>query len=128
MGQQQLLLVILSMIIIGIAVAVGVSLFRDSAINSARDAVVTDLNALAGRAQAYYRRPTIIGGGGSSFAGITIGDLTESPRNANGRYLIFSNSASQVVIAGVGVEVVGTDTVEARITVFPDSVSLAIIN
>ncbi len=128
MGQQQLMLVILSVVIIAIAVAVGMSIFRDNAVGSARDAVVNDLVGLAGRAQAYYRRSKITGGGGYSFAAITFGDLDQSPKNENGRYYISSKSASQVVITGRGREVVGPDSVEARVTVFAaDSVAFKVI-
>jgi hypothetical protein len=69
MGQQQLLLIILGVIVVGIAVAVGITMFSDSAINANRDAMVNDLVNLASRAQQFYRRPSSLGGGGNSFAG-----------------------------------------------------------
>ena len=43
MGQQQLLLIILGVIVVGIAVAVGITMFSDSAVNANRDAMVNDL-------------------------------------------------------------------------------------
>ena len=43
MGQQQLLLIILGVIVVGIAVAVGITMFSDSAISANRDAVTNDL-------------------------------------------------------------------------------------
>lgn len=128
MGQQQLMLVVLGLIIVGIAIAVGINLFHESAISSARDALITDLNTLGARAQAYYRKPSIVGGGGYSFANISIGDLTQDPDTENGRYFISSKSATQVVITGIGKEVVGTDSLEVRVTVTPDSLALTIIN
>ena len=127
MGQQQLLLVILSMIIIGVAVAVGVNLFRESAVSSARDALITDLNGFGARAQAFYRRPKLMGGGGYSFATITVGDLMGKPYNDNGRYYISNKSASLVEITGVGKEVVGPDTIEARVAVTLDSLAVTIV-
>ncbi|MFQ5799740.1 MAG: hypothetical protein ACE5H0_13750 [Bacteroidota bacterium] len=128
MGQQQLMLVVLSVVIVGIAVAVGINLFRESAVSSARDALVTDLNAFGARAQAYYRRPKLVGGGGYSFDAITIFDLTQSPNNENGRYYISSKSSSQVEITGIGKEVVGNDSLEVRVLVTADSLALTIIN
>lgn len=128
MGQQQLMLVVLSMIIVGIAVAVGINLFRESAVSSARDALITDLNTLGARAQAYYRRPTLTGGGGYSFANMSMAALTQDADTENGRYFISSKSATQVVITGIGKEIVGTDSLEVRITVTLDSLSLTIIN
>ena len=71
MGQQQLLLIILGVIVVGIAVAVGITMFTDNAVNANRDAVTNDLVNLAARAQQFYRRPTALGGGGNSFIGLT---------------------------------------------------------
>ena len=102
MGQQQLMLVVLSMIVVGIAVAVGIKLFRGSAVSSARDSMITDLNTLASRAQAFYRRPKLLSGGGNRFDGITIADLTQSPENENGRYFFSGRSSSQVIITEIG--------------------------
>ncbi len=126
MGQQQLMLVILGMVIIGIAITVGMSMFQEEAVSSARDAVINNLNDLASRAQAYYRRPAMTGGGGASFAAITMGDLTSASSNEIGRFFISSKSASQIVITGVGKELAGSDSVEARVTVFANTDSLAI--
>lgn len=72
MGQQQLLIVILVTIIIGIASIVAITTF-DSAANTAnRDAIVNDLNTLASEAQDYYLRPVTLSGGGRSFNGFSI--------------------------------------------------------
>ena len=110
MGQQQLLLVILGVIIVGIAVAVGITMFTDSAINLNRDAVTNDLVNLAARAQQYYRRPTAFGGGGNSFVGLTadaggLRKLTNNATNANGSYSVqTAGTATGLVIRGVGKE------------------------
>src|SRR5512142_13699 len=104
MGQQQLLLIILGVIVVGIAVAVGITMFADSAISSNRDAVSNDLVNLAARAQQYYRRPKALGGGGNEFTGLTIEKLTNKPSNANGTYTVTSVAAGEVVIDGEGTE------------------------
>jgi Tfp pilus assembly protein PilE len=65
MGQQQLLLIILGVIIVGIAIAVGITMFRDNSVSSNRDAMSTDLLHLAAKARHYYKRPTSMGGGGT---------------------------------------------------------------
>ena len=72
MGQQQLLLIILGTIIVGIAVAVGITMFNDQAAATNRDEVSNDLVHYASAAQSYYRRPRILGGGGGSFTGMSI--------------------------------------------------------
>jgi Tfp pilus assembly protein PilE len=111
MGQQQLLLIILGVIVVGIAVAVGITMFNDSAVSANRDAVTNDLVNLASRAQQYYRRPTALGGGGGSFAtlsGTGMSLLTKTSGttmvNGNGTYEIVSASASTIQFRGVGTE------------------------
>ncbi len=69
MGQQQLLLIILGIIIIGIAITVGISLFNANATESKRNNIINDLVHLASEAQKYYRTPKAMGGGQLSFEG-----------------------------------------------------------
>jgi len=122
MGQQQLLLILLGVIIVAIALSVGLTLFQDSAVSANRDAVSNDLVALAARAQTYYRKPTSFGGGQNSFTGLAIDKLTTKPVNANGTYEITTVTSGQVVLTGTGVEI-GDDgnNLIVTITVFPDS-------
>ena len=123
MGQQQLLLIILGVIVVGIAVAVGITMFSDSAISANRDAVSNDLVNLAARAQQYYRRPTALGGGGNSFVGLAasaagLARLTNMAggANANGTYSISTaGTANQVSIQGVGKEMINGNYVTMRI-------------
>ncbi|MGA9408755.1 MAG: hypothetical protein WBW71_16600 [Bacteroidota bacterium] len=110
MGQQQLLLIILGVIIVGIAVAVGITMFQDNAVDQNRSAVIADLTTLAAKAQQYYAKPTTLGGGGNSFVGLTadatgLADLasTAFTTNANGTYTIkTAGTATTVVLHGVG--------------------------
>jgi len=69
MGQQQLLLIVLGVIIVGIAVVVGINVFTASSYQANRDALTADLTNLAAMAQQYYRKPTALGGGGNKFTG-----------------------------------------------------------
>jgi Tfp pilus assembly protein PilE len=127
MGQQQLLLIVLGVIIVGIAIVVGINLFNANAISANRDAVVADLNNLAAMAQQYYKKPTSMGGGGNSFVGWTIPSGLSS--NANGTYTLEgTGSPSSVGILGVGTEKVGTDTVTADIIIYSDSVHTTIVH
>ncbi|MDZ7766193.1 MAG: hypothetical protein U5K00_17525 [Melioribacteraceae bacterium] len=47
MGQQQLLLIVLGVIIVGIAVVVGINVFTASSAAANRDAVISDLTNLS---------------------------------------------------------------------------------
>ena len=110
MGQQQLLLIILGVIIVGIAVAVGITMFQDNAVDQNRSAVIADLTTLAAKAQQYYAKPITLGGGGNSFVGLTADApglallaSTAFTTNANGAYTIkTAGTATAVVLHGVG--------------------------
>jgi hypothetical protein len=84
MGQQQLLLIILGVIIVGIAIAVGISMFSSSSVQANKDAIVNDLNNLAADSYQYKIRPTTMGGGGGSYGGYKIPTKLQS--NENGTY------------------------------------------
>jgi len=110
MGQQQLLLIILGVIIVGIAVAVGITMFQDNAVSANRDAVTNDLVQLAAKAQQFYRKPAALGGGGNSFASLTANAAgmallvsTAFSNNDNGTYTIKTDgNGTKVVFQGVG--------------------------
>jgi len=104
MGYQQLLLISLSVILVGIAVAVGISMFQDNAIFLNRDAITIDLVNLGSRAQLYYRRPFLFGGGQRSFAGLTLADLTSKPTNENGTYRLKNATENLIRLEGKGTE------------------------
>ncbi len=134
MGQQQLLLIILGVIVVGIAVAVGITMFTDNAVNANRDAVTNDLVNLAARAQQFYRRPTALGGGGNSFVGLTadaagLRKLTNRGTNANGTYTVkAAGTATGVVLEGIGTEYAdGTNKVTMEMHVFNDKADSVVI-
>ena len=110
MGQQQILLIILGVIVVGIAVIVGIALFQDNAIDHNRAAVIGDLKKLIIKAQQYYSKPTSLGGGGNTFTALTadatgLAQLasTAFSDNANGTYaIITAGDATSLVLQGVG--------------------------
>lgn len=129
MGQQQILLILLGVVVVGAAIVLGITLFGDNAVSANRDALTTDLAALAERAQLYYRKPRVYGGGGNSFTGLAIGNLSSKPKNANGHYLLTSVSTNKVVIDGVGVEKGSNgNDLSVTMTVFSDSTGITVNN
>ena len=123
MGQQQLLLLVLGAIIVGVAIVVGVNMFSTSAINANRDAVVQDCMTLATRAQQWYRTPTILGGGGRDFTKLTSLSLIRFPdSNENGSYALSLPQTSQITITGTGTEPSGTPG-KVSFIVYGDSIS-----
>lgn len=126
MGQQQLLLILLGVIIVGIAVFVGINLFRANAIESKRNNVINELVNLATHAQQYYIKPNSLGGGAKTFNGWSI--PVELVTTANGHY-VATVTRDSVVIIGTGNEVVtNNDSVRVRISVSGTSFSTVIIN
>ncbi len=125
MGQQQLLLIVLGIIIVGIAVYIGINLFSVNAVEAKRNNVTNELVNLASMAQGYYMRPTTMGGGNHSFVGWTIpGQLKVT---ANGNYNAAVDQDS-IVITGIGNEVVtGNDSVQVKISVRPDKYRVTIV-
>lgn len=115
MGQQQLLLIVLGLIIVGIAIVVGINLFTANAIEAKRNNVTNDLLHLASEAQKYYKTPREMGGGSQEFTGWRIPASLRT--NADGSFTATVNS-DNVILIGTGNEVVqGNDSVEVRMTV-----------
>lgn len=127
MGQQQLLLIVLGVIIVGIAIVVGINIATTSAQSANRDQVIADLNTIANYAQQYYRKPTSMGGGGNTFTGWTIPPAIDT--TGNGSYAA-TVAAQTVTIVGTGNETGndGSTKVKATATVTPTSVSVTINN
>jgi Tfp pilus assembly protein PilE len=127
MGQQQLLLVILVTIIVGIATVVAINTFGSAADSANVDAVRQDLASIAASAQGYYMKPEMLGGGGRDFSDITFYDITfpgqvtgdAAATNENGDYALSAPGATSFVVTGTpsaGGSIVAT--------VYADSVSM----
>ncbi|MBU1422129.1 MAG: hypothetical protein KKG06_02920 [Bacteroidetes bacterium] len=82
MGQQQLLLIILGVIIVGIAIAVAITLYDSWSVISNKDALMNDLHNTSVSAYAFYMKVKIMGGGGGSYSGFDLPAGLKS--NANG--------------------------------------------
>ena len=86
MGQQQLLLIILGVIIVGIAIAVGLQLFQSGSIGANSDGVINDVMNIAAHADQYRIRPAAMGGGGGDFTGYELPQRMET--TGNGTYSV----------------------------------------
>lgn len=127
MGQQQLLLIVLGVIIVGIAVVVGINMFSASSVESNKNAVMSDLQNLGSMAQQYYRKPAALAGGGNSFASWTV--PTSLATTGNGTYVAGTGDASQIVITGTGTEKgANGSAIVITATVTPTSVTMAVTN
>ena len=130
MGQQQLLLIVLSTIIVGISIVVGINMFSTSAIQANQDAVNRDVVTIAARAQEYWRKPVQLAGGGRSFqlpdgsGDVTLTALNWPATNANGSYAIVI-SGDEMTITGTGVEDAGGTAGPLTVAVTVDSVNVS---
>jgi len=118
MGQQQLLLIVLGVIIVGIAVVVGINVFTASSVNANRDAVISDLTTIAAMAQQFYRKPVAMGGGGNAFNGgdgFTIPPTLQQTANMSAAVGLTVN-AQDIELVGTGTETGDNGTSEILIT------------
>ena len=103
MGQQQLLLIVLGTIIVGVAVVVGINMFTTGAINSERDALILDVNTVAASAASYWRKPAALGGGARSFVGVSdITSFGSDSSTMNGNFVMSSVTVNQFVLTATG--------------------------
>ena len=65
MGQQQLLLLVLGIVLVGLAVVVGISAFEENQKKNNMDQLTSDAVRLAAGVQAWKMKPTATGGGQS---------------------------------------------------------------
>ena len=86
MGQQQLLLLVLAVVIVGLGTAVGIQAFAEGQIKHKRDETQHLMIDIAAKAQAWKMQPTIMGGGangnaadfsGFTFASVGLGPVTD---------------------------------------------------
>lgn len=92
MGQQQLLLVILVTIIVGIATVVAINTFGSAADQANLDAVNQDIATIAAAGQGFYMKPAMLGGGSREFTDITFeGMAVPGTINSDGNELTNEN-------------------------------------
>lgn len=122
MGYQQILMLVLGVIIIGLSVVVGLTMFTQQMTNINRQSIISDMNIFAGVANAYYKSPANYGGGNRVWdvdkMGVWFGynyDATNnSISNDNGTY-IFSADGDVLTVVGTGTQIGndGSENVQA---------------
>ncbi len=127
MGQQQLLLIVLGVIIVGIAVVVGINVFTASSLDANRNAVISDMTTLASMAQQYYRKPTALAGGNQTFTGWTVPSSLDT--TANGTYTA-TIAAQKVTLVGLGTDLGnnGTSVVKVTMVIGPNAITSTTVN
>jgi hypothetical protein len=128
LGTHQIMLVILSVVLMGIAIAFGLFMFRMHAVNTNRQLMINDMNFLGAEALRFWRTPRSMGGGAPD---ITSNDQERlefflhwsgsTNRTASGTYSILANDDGTLDIIGIGTELGrdSTNPVRAIMTVNP---------
>ena len=105
MGQQQLLLIILGVIITLVAIAMGLYLYQVAQTDQNKNAIINDMSNIASLAQQHRVRTDGIGGGGGSFTGTYGSNEFEIPEmlreNGNANYEIKNISENEVTFRAV---------------------------
>ena len=118
MGQQQLLLLVLGIVIVGLAVVVGIQAFDDANAQAEQDAVRMDLLRISADAKAWAEKPSAFGGNEDSdpattkYEGLNFNDLgyTDSAGDllADGVDYVTPNGSYAVTTAGATLVITAT--------------------
>jgi hypothetical protein len=122
MGTQQILLIVLSVFIVGAAIAVGIQMFNNQSYSANKTAIAADAQSYASQIVQYYKTPESQGGlGGDFMIGTT--DVADSDvggfigwggdtldDSENGTYFIDTSDTANdhIIIYGLGNEQKGT--------------------
>jgi hypothetical protein len=132
MGTQQILMIVLSVIVVGAAVAVGIQMFDTQSTNQMKNMMAMDMMTMAMQAQAYWRTPIMMTGAGYSrnwdtditeeavtrfidYRASTLDDRPEGQiHNPNANYTFTVNDDGTLTIRGISKQdatIAGTATV-----------------
>ncbi len=121
MGQQQLLLLLATAIIVGLAILLGMNMFVENARAAQRDQVRQGVVDIVGRAQAWYRGPLRNGGGGGSFTGFDLDRIYFDSSSSRGNFSVSQVTANSFRLTG---SVPGDGGWSLVLDITPDSLTL----
>jgi len=113
MGTQQILLIVLSVIIVGVAIFFGITMFRNQAYNSNQTAITSEVQRYAARVIEYYKKPVSLAGSGQgtvtptqALVSTALGfDATTYKQSSdNGVFKVTAANGTSVTIEGIGKE------------------------
>jgi hypothetical protein len=114
MGTQQILLIVLSVIIVGVAIAVGITMFRNQAYNSNAQQLAAEATNMRTEMVQYFKTPVDQGGAGATMANINqdtlnqrlgLDDEGEIDKENIGTFkATVVNTSTDATIAAIGVE------------------------
>lgn len=151
MGTQQILLIVLSVIVVGAAIAVGIQMFNTQSYSSNKSALAADAQFYGTMVIQYYKTPLSLGGAGNDLMRNGI-DVTEASNNVgsfigwgtdnvyynnednevvnqNGKFILNVIDKDTVTITGIGNEVRNDKSPMVISTIeFPEGKITAVLN
>ena len=122
MGQQQLLLLVLGIVIVGIAILVGINAYSENSVKSNWDSLLQDALRVASDAQAWKAKPELFGGSPDSLKAFELdytgldfnqiaysADLVGDGPNVDQGCYVNVNGVYAMNPTNLGVEIVGTN-------------------
>lgn len=121
MGTQQVLMLVVGVIIVGVAIAVGITMFTGSAYNANVQAITSELANMRIQADQYWKLPADLGGAGQDILRSNVnslgsimgfedsGDGTLTYTSENGEYHLTDLTDTTVTIVALGVEKKGAN-------------------
>lgn len=122
MGQQQMLLVLIATMIVGIAIVLGLTMYRENASEANQDEMRDALMTVAARAQGWYRRPAMLGGGARSFTQISWTKIHFDSSTNSGVFSMTNKEQESFRVTGVSKE---DPSWSLSLMVFADSIAAA---
>ena len=115
MGTQQILMIVLSVIVVGAAIAVGIAMFDTQSKNQERSAVLMEVNNIAIQAAAWYRTPAIMRGGSDLASLISFVSMEGTISGGQGRIVtpngtytfrnfVLTETEQSIIIDGVSIQ------------------------
>jgi hypothetical protein len=126
MGTQQMLLITLGVIIVGVAVAVGISMFVNEAYNSNKQMLASEMVTYPPSVIRFWRANKILGGAGgdinlltqakvASYLGFTGANFSQ--KSENGEYRVLPINGRIVTLKAMGVETKGNKHPVVTVTI-----------
>lgn len=120
MGQQQLFTLIAVAIIAGVAMLRGLEMVNAGYADSIHESEIQKhLMATAATAQMWYRRPTVMGGGGRSFAAVGWANLNMPANTVVGKFSMSNKTQNHFLLVGISAN---DTTLIFKYLVYPDSI------
>jgi hypothetical protein len=117
---QQLLLLTLVAMLVGLAIFAGLRTSRETMHQANEYEVAQEAIVIASYSQAWYRKPVEMGGGGGSFLNLTLATLPYDSLNIISRFEFSEMQAENFRLTGIGVE---GSPLTVTLVVYADSIT-----